>query len=241
MLNKKKIIAFSLWGDSPKYTVGALKNAQIASHLFPEWICRFYVGNSTPDSVIETLSKLNNVEVVKIEKPGGWEGSVWRFLAVADSEVEIVLSRDTDSRLSQRERDAVYDWLASGKSLHVMRDHPYHSQWPILAGMWGVRCDRLRNIAQILEENFFRNTETYQWGVDQIFLGRFIHPKVCTDILVHDELSPPLLFDIVSERRNFPTPRQGLEFVGEVFDENDKSVKQDVDALQAFLKNKISE
>ena len=36
----------------------------------------------------------------------------------------------------QRERDAVNEWLASNKTFHNMRDHPWHGA-VMLAGMWG--------------------------------------------------------------------------------------------------------
>jgi hypothetical protein len=48
------------------------------------------------------------------------------------------MSRDLDSALTQRERDAVNVWLASNKSFHSMRDHPMHGV-PMLGGMWGFR------------------------------------------------------------------------------------------------------
>ena len=31
----KRVIAFSLWGDQPIYTVGALKNAELAPKIYP--------------------------------------------------------------------------------------------------------------------------------------------------------------------------------------------------------------
>ena len=40
----KKIISFCLWGDDPKYTKGAIENADIATELYPSWTCRYYVG-----------------------------------------------------------------------------------------------------------------------------------------------------------------------------------------------------
>jgi len=43
-----KVIAFSLWGDNTCYTLGALQNASLAKMVYPEWMCRFYVGQSTP-------------------------------------------------------------------------------------------------------------------------------------------------------------------------------------------------
>ncbi len=63
----------------------------------------------------------------------------WRFLIADDLTVDRFLIRDADSRylftiaasihfdrFSMRELHAVNEWIASGKQLHVMRDHPYH-------------------------------------------------------------------------------------------------------------------
>lgn len=46
---------------------------------------------------------------------------MWRFLPVGDSFVDIFMSRDTDSYFSDREIDAVNQWLASNKPVHIMR------------------------------------------------------------------------------------------------------------------------
>ena len=37
----KKVISFSLWGDNPKYTIGAIKNAELIDTIYPGWIGRF--------------------------------------------------------------------------------------------------------------------------------------------------------------------------------------------------------
>ena len=39
----KKIISYSLWGNDPKYCVGAVKNALLRGKIYPNWISRFYV------------------------------------------------------------------------------------------------------------------------------------------------------------------------------------------------------
>jgi len=36
----KKIISFSLWGDNPIYTQGAIRNAELAKEVYPDWVCR---------------------------------------------------------------------------------------------------------------------------------------------------------------------------------------------------------
>lgn len=234
-MSGKRIIAFSLWGQNPKYTVGALKNAELASVVYPGWLCRFYVAADTPVEIIQQLRGMDHVEVVAREEPGGWRGSVWRFLPAAEPDVEVMISRDTDSRLGARERAAVEDWLASGHQFHIMRDHPFHSRWPILAGMWGVRGGVLKDIPELLHSRFMESTDTFNWGVDQVFLGKVIHPMVRRTTLVHDEISPALPFDADSERREFPAKRIDLDFVGQVFDEEDRPVTRYAQALAEHL------
>jgi len=51
---------------------------------------------------------------------------LWRFLPILDPSVAVMVSRDADSLVSEREADAVNEWIKSGTSLHVMRDHGLH-------------------------------------------------------------------------------------------------------------------
>ncbi len=47
-----KVIAMSLYGKEPKYTHGAIRNAQIARMFFPGWTLRFYDNKSVEYFVI---------------------------------------------------------------------------------------------------------------------------------------------------------------------------------------------
>src|SRR5439155_960626 len=80
----RPVIAFSLWGDKPLYTVGALRNAELACTLYPGWTCRFYVGASVPGPVVMALAAQPNVEVIAMDERGDHRGMLWRFLAAAD-------------------------------------------------------------------------------------------------------------------------------------------------------------
>ena len=51
--------------------------------------------------------------------------------------VEFWISRDADSRLSWREKNAVDEWLVSGKTAHLMRDSVNHV-YTMMAGMFGI-------------------------------------------------------------------------------------------------------
>ena len=61
-----------------------------------------------------------------------------KIRVTAQCQVSIFLSRDLDSRITEREVAAVVEWLQSGQALHVMRDHPGHKV-PMLGGTWGAR------------------------------------------------------------------------------------------------------
>jgi Flp pilus assembly protein TadD len=179
---QRNVIAFSLWGDHPDYTHGAIVNAQIAPHVYRGWTCRFYCDDTVPRPILEELRRLKAQVIRMPERNAVASGAFWRFLASDDSEVDRFLCRDADSRVNCRERAAVEAWLASGKSFHAMRDHVYHNEL-ILAGMWGGIAGVLPNI-----DRLSRRHGRYS-GVrhaDQNFLRAVVWPLVHDDILVHD-------------------------------------------------------
>ena len=216
-----KIISFSLWGNDKKYTFGALKNADLASIIYPGWTCRFYIGKSVPSSIISDLIEKKNTEVYVMNEEGNWEGMFWRFWPASDSNVEIMISRDCDSRLSMREKNAVDAWEKSDKMFHIMRDHPHHAT-QILGGMWGCKFPSIVNMKELISTY---NKGDY-WQVDQNFLREKVYPLIKDTIMVHDEFF---------EKSPFPSPRDGLEFVGQVFNENDETVTEHLIPLQKYL------
>ncbi len=55
--------------------------------------------------------------------------------------MDAYVSRDLDSRFSEREEAAVKEWLESDRDFHFMRDHPFHGT-TILGSGWGVKLRR---------------------------------------------------------------------------------------------------
>lgn len=202
----KKIISFSLWGENTKYTLGAIKNADLALTIYPEWICRYYVGLSTPQDIIDELEKRQNTEIIKMNEQGEWNSMFWRFLPVGDDDVEIMISRDCDSRISMREKLCVDEFVSSEKLFHCMLDHPFHNG--IMGGMWGAKKGILKNIKQLIDEW----PKTNQWQTDQSFLNTIVNPIIWDNIYVHDSIN----------KRNFPTKRENYEYVGEAYNGNDE-------------------
>jgi hypothetical protein len=200
----KRIISFSLWGNDPKYSVGAIKNAQLLTTVYPGWTARFYVADSVTDETIQALTQMG-AEVEHRSDTGDWSGLFWRFTPASEKDVEVMLSRDTDSRLSLRERLAVDDWLASGQGCHIMRDHPYHGT-EILGGMFGLKRGAYPHIRCGAEPG----TSSAQWQSDQDYLRQEVYPHVQSDCMVHDEF-----FDYNARAKPFPSPRRFLEYVGQ--------------------------
>ena len=140
----KKLITFSLWGSDPLYVEGAVLNAKLAEEIYPDWICRYYVaGKNTPQNVIQKIKECPNIEVVIVDEKGGTNFSMHRFTACDDSDVECFISRDTDSRLSYKEKNGVDEWLESDMGFHIMRDHPNHV-CALMLGMWGMKRNKIK-------------------------------------------------------------------------------------------------
>lgn len=55
---ERRVISFGLYGTLPKYTLGAVRNAELASVYFPGWVCRFYVTSDVPAAVVARLKEL---------------------------------------------------------------------------------------------------------------------------------------------------------------------------------------
>jgi len=151
----KKVISFSVWGDSPDYLVGAEKNALLARDVYPGWETWFYVEEGTQVSLEDKADK-----VIYYESEPGTDGAFQRFRPMQDLSVDVFVSRDTDSRLSDREYQAVQHWLSSDKQFHAMRDHEAHV-WPVMAGMWGARRDGLINLDFLYRQLCLHKAETY--------------------------------------------------------------------------------
>jgi hypothetical protein len=175
----KKIISFSLYGSRAEYTIGAICNAELAKIIYPDWICRFYYGDSVPKEIIEELSGYDNVELVRMEEDGVNLYMMWRFLACDDEDVDVMISRDTDSRLSFREKKLVDLFIESDKIFHDVRDNGSHNI--TMGGMWGIKKGHSINMKYEIDN--FKKSMSY--GHDQNFLNHVISPRFVGKTLLH--------------------------------------------------------
>ena len=225
-MGQNNYIAFSLWGDAPVFNIGAIRNVALAEKIYPNWKVVVYHDHTVPT---ETLTRLSEQGAALIDMTdSGIYGLFWRFLAADIPDCSYAIFRDADSRLSHRERKAVDEWVTSGNTLHVMRDHPHH-QTPfgaeglgILGGMWGITGGSYPMEAAI--RRFITDQEDH-YGIDQTFLQE-IYRAFGHSQTVHDEFF---------ERKPFPVPRTGYQFIGERIDEHEQPIGEDREALKQHL------
>ena len=173
---RQKVIAYTLFGTNQFYYDKIRDVSKQIQKLYPDWKMRVYHDSSINRSVVcdiecQTddngtlidnsdfcdLSDFKAVSNGKIVRPVEYVlPRMWRFLAVGDSFIDIMMSRDTDSYIFQRELDSVNVWLNSDKLFHIMRDHPQHTV-EILAGMWGFK----------LKDNKLLSRRIFDLSIDQ--------------------------------------------------------------------------
>jgi hypothetical protein len=218
-----KYLSFSLWGDKPLYNIGAIRNAEIWKTIYPEWDMIVYYDNSVPKETIDSLISLN-VTTIDMTNSGTY-GMFWRFFAVSLPNCELAIFRDTDSRISIREKMAVDEWIESKKSLHVMRDHPAHgipygnNSLGILGGMWGIKNGTIPLIDMM--QNFFSSGKVMVYGDDQRFL-KSVYSILENDRCTHDDFF---------EKKPFPIKRENGRFIGERIDINEQPLTDDYKIL----------
>ena len=204
-----KYISYSVWGDNKVYTYGIIENVLDAKKYYEGWIVRVHYNDTVPSNIIDWLKSQDNVEVVY--HPGTEtkaSNTLWRFedLFIKDA---VIISRDADSRFTDREVKLVNEWLNSCKDFHIIRDHKHHMV-PILAGTFGCKNNcleyigisgPLRNINSVpisfvkgleILEAFKKNIPPGQdkYLVDQIFLAQYVYNYIISNTMLHCSHNP---------------------------------------------------
>jgi len=184
----RKVISYSLWGDNKLYNYGIYENALLLNRIFPEWYMVVYYTKTAITKVIDEIKKINNVECVLVDIPNHPRNSMLRFLAGFNKNNDVVIFRDADSRLIQRDADAVKEWLDNtNKSIHIIRDKETHKK--ICAGLWGARNRILCNKDIIAKYYEYFNLLDSKWTIDEKFLNQIIYPKLINDATIHAEFN----------------------------------------------------
>jgi hypothetical protein len=214
-----KVVSFSLWGNQSKYTIGSIKNADLAKEFYPDFECWFYIHKpSVPQNIIDELAKRDNVKIfykegdINTSKP-----MMWRFEPIINQGVEVMMSRDTDTRILLREKLAVEEWLQSDKLIHIMRDHPYHN-YAIQGGMWGIKQNNLCNWEEVMKNVIQTSARLY----DQLFVSNIIYNIYKNSAMIHASFHK-----YENNAKDFPIPFcKDKKFVGEYVNQDESRIPE---------------
>ena len=188
-----KIFSFCLYGDIDYYCLGLIENINIINEKYKDWKIYVYYYN-IPDNILEILKNKENTYLFECKHKGfKWEGMFWRFYPIEDENIDYFLSRDADSRVTHREMVLVNEWIKSGKTFHIIRDHPNHNI-EILGGTFGIN---VKNFKQLSIDKNFKSIDSYiddyyniydkdveKWP-DQDFLQKIVYPIIKDDNVSH--------------------------------------------------------
>ncbi|KAK4007232.1 hypothetical protein OUZ56_012392 [Daphnia magna] len=224
----QRIIGYSIYGDLSqtdivqKYLIPFKETLKIIPVKYPGWIVRIYHNLTADDTRSwDTLGMIvdlernghvdlcNATDIINNRKLGDIFAMTWRWLPLLDPMVDVLMSRDSDSRIIPREEHAVYEWLDSDKIFHIMRDHPWHCRY-IVGCCWGVKLTRDRTAIVDTANKLFSENHQHVHDYDQKLLDRLVWPIAKTNLLAHDSYC----CETIDFSQPFPTKRQDGLFIG---------------------------
>ena len=210
-----RVISMGLYGDNPRYTYGALTNALLVERDWPGWKLRVYYDGSVPSLFVSRLEFLG-ADTIFVNSSAGEDdqgGLIWRFYPMLDSSLTRFIVRDSDARLTLRDRKAVEEWIGTNAFFHGERDNPGHSR-AIMGGLWGSVGGFLTPALHQKLVDVFSN-DAVRFDDDQLFLAEHVWPFVRSHAVVHDSYYCETFASETRETLPFPSQRTTLQdFVG---------------------------
>jgi hypothetical protein len=160
-------------------------NAKNISQRFPFFRTQIYIADDVPQDIRQTLQNIPSVRLVHVIRKDGIANMFDRFKAIDEPECSLMLVRDADSRIHDRDAACIEDFLTSDKDLHIIRDYPFHGT-PILGGLWGIRKSALTNPISTMIDKWIGENTDFPKGIDQTFLAEVIYPLFISTALIHD-------------------------------------------------------
>lgn len=243
-----KVFSLSLWKNNIGYIFN-LSNSLLwwARHfpeLFPDWNIRIYCDRNIYSSLqgkdlteweylIERLKKYDYIELWFYDCLWGKEafykphigtfGSLVRFHAFDDPDLEVVVCHNLEMLTSPKDRERIMDWLRSGKTYnwYVYWDAVYQYQFVLpykIPGKYSLNASGfgIQKIRGKTENIFFDsiqlikklNLKKFPYGVDEVILTKILKPKMTwentfitdgTSIKSFYEIFPDIMGEFESE------------------------------------------
>jgi hypothetical protein len=181
----------------------------------------------TPDNVIQTIESLGaKVIFVDADVSRTIPTGMLHYLVADEVHVEVFVIRNPDERLSERDHAAVRHWMDSPnlKRIHVIKDHPKHSNFTIIDGLWGAKAKYMRSKLRDISmrkalQNYMTENKITESDADVAgeFLRSFLYPKLKRHIVYYDSINCDKLHSVPH-----PLKRLKPNYVGQKYDHHEQ-------------------
>ena len=162
-----KAFSFCIYGTELNYYEGLLENIQIIHEYFPDFEIFIYKGICDHSWRFD-----ENCKIIETHKEGAIN-MLYRYLPIGFADIGFI--RDADSRISERDRWCIEEFLKSSKSYHIIRDHYWHKE-PIMGGIFGWK--------KKLEIDLSLDS-VIGYSQDMTYLKEHLYPLIKSDSLIH--------------------------------------------------------
>jgi hypothetical protein len=215
------IFAFCIYGTAPKYCKGLLKNLQLITTTFPEFETWIAVGDDVPDAYRSAYLSFPRVRLFPLPFHDGRLMSQ-RFFFIDDPDVDCMIVRDADSRITPRDLWCIRRFLETsskeGYRIFTIRDHRYHGR-EIMGGQWGMYKIQDLSLRRAYEQFQSIYTDLAGYNSDQEFLKRYLYTpyRALCVAYTSGHIFPDEHAEPISVERNGPH-----DFCGNVIEYNEK-------------------
>jgi len=162
-----KVFSFCIYGTERNYYDGLLENIQIIHEYFPDFKILIYKGICDSSWIFDERCK-----VIETHKEGVIN-MLYRYLPIGIADIGFI--RDADSRIIERDRWCIQEFLNSSFSYHIIRDHYWHKE-PIMGGIfgWKKQIDIDLSLDSVIG-----------YSQDMAYLKDNLYPLIKSDSLIH--------------------------------------------------------
>lgn len=165
-----KVFSFCIYGTERNYYNGVLENIKIIKEHFPDFKIYIYKGICDPEWTFD-----NSVNVINTERSGAIN-MLFRYLPVTFADIGFI--RDADSRITERDRWCINQFLKSTKKYHIIRDHFYHKS-PIMGGIFGWK--------QPIQFPLDLSPDV-GYAHDMSYIEKHLYPLIKSEALIHSNI-----------------------------------------------------
>jgi hypothetical protein len=222
----KIVFGFCIYGTDIKYYRGLVENldliaswiekenidihviikyAQLEFPNYLQWFQRYpfvTVEMHTQAHLSPMISRILNIDNI----PEDEDTNIYYF------------SRDADSRVTERDKWCIKEFIQSGKTFHVIRDHFYHVK-KIMGGIFGIKKPKgFPKLEPMIKEWRKTRHDAVMYGSDEAFLQERLYNIIQHDYLVHSNIrgyKGETVFPILYQQES------DTDFIGNVYEYND--------------------